>query len=319
MQTGLKQGKPLILVVDDQEIIGEFLQRQLSQEFVVRVAVSGSEAIEFCHKHAPSLILMDVHMPEMDGIEVCRLINQQRLSLHIPVIFLTGAESFEIESRCWDVGCVDFLTKPVQVKNLMHKVKVHLAMKTRVETLDHQTRLKAPIHTKQSNWYIDFLEKQCEVASLRHMPLSVVMIKIRDFDQLIKMHGWTSIDDDVTHLSQIISRELLHSMDVMVRYQRDKFLCILPDSGPEANRHFVFMLQLAIAKHDPLKLAHKHNPAFLGISGITKVSGKFDGATILQEAERGIEKILAKPLGVLSAERISNDNHFTQIVCAHNG
>lgn len=105
----------------------------------------------------------------------------------------------------------------------------------------------------------------------------------------------------------------------MVRYQRDKFLCILPDSGPEATRHFVFMLQRAIAKHDPMRLANKHNPAFLGIAGITKLDGKFDGATILAEVEHCIESTLSKSLGLLSAEQVSNDKHFTQILSAHNG
>jgi PleD family two-component response regulator len=315
----ISQIRPIILIVDDQEIISDVLQQQLSSEFNVRVAHSGKQAIEFCGKHTPDLILMDVYMPEMDGIEVCRHINQRRLTLPIPVIFSTSAESVEIESQCWEVGGVDFVTKPVQKENLIHKIKVHLAMKTRVEILDHHTRLKAPTQVKQPNWYIEFLEKQCEAASLRHMPLSVVMIKIRDFDQLIRIHGWTSIDDKVTHLSKLIVQELFHTVDVMVRYQRDKFLCILPDSGPEATRHFAFMLQRAIAKHDPLQLTNKCNPAFLGIAGITKLDGKYDAATILAEIENCIEKTLAKPLGILSAERVSNDQHFTQIISAHNG
>jgi hypothetical protein len=79
------------------------------------------------------------------------------------------------------------------------------------------------------------------------------------------------------------------------------------------------MLQRAIAKHDPLKLANKHNPAFIGIAGITKLDGKFDGATILEEIERCIETTLSKSKGTLSAERVSNDKHFTQILSAHNG
>jgi two-component system sensor histidine kinase/response regulator len=86
------QTKPLILVVDAHEVIGELLQKQLSKGFTVRVAHSGKDAIEFCDKHAPNLILMDMYMPEMDGIEVSRKINGQRLAIPIPVVFLTEAE-----------------------------------------------------------------------------------------------------------------------------------------------------------------------------------------------------------------------------------
>jgi len=71
---------------------------------------------------------MDVFMLEMDGIKVCRKINQQRLVLHIPVMFLTGAECPKIESKCWEVGCVDFLSKPAQTKTLIRKITVYLAM-----------------------------------------------------------------------------------------------------------------------------------------------------------------------------------------------
>jgi GGDEF domain-containing protein len=188
-------------------------------------------------------------------------------------------------------------------------------MKARVEILDHQTVLKAPSQNKQTNWYIDFLEKQCEVASLLRMPLSVVMIKIRDFDQLINTFGWAFVDDDVTDLSTLITQKSFHSGDVMVRYQRDTFLCILTDSGPEAIRQ----LQRAIAKHDPLKLASKENPAFLCIAGITKLAGKFDGASILEEVERCIESTLFRPLGTLSADQVINDKHSTQTFSTHNG
>jgi len=183
-------------------------------------------------------------------------------------------------------------------------------VKTKVETLGHQSVLKASTLNAQTNWYINFLEKQCEIASIQHTPLSVVIIKIRDFDQLINTHGWASVDEDITGLSKLITKELFHSLDVMVRYQRDRFLCILPDSGPEATRHYIFMLQRAIAKHNPLKLANKHNPAFLCIAGVTKLDGKFDGATILEEVERCVVSTLSKSLGTLSGERVSSILHI---------
>jgi diguanylate cyclase (GGDEF)-like protein len=282
---------PLVLIVDDQEIVGQVLQKQLENEFRVFVVHSGKDAIEFCLKHSPDLILLDVLMPGMDGVEVCNHVKKNRNITHVPIIFLTGAECSDIESRCWDAGCVDFLSKPVSYVSLIHRVKLHLAMKARVNVLDHHSRLNTVTQDYQRNWYIDFLERQCGLARLRKMPMSLVMLKIQDFDQLIQSHGWPEIDECLTALSNTMVNELIHSVDVIVRYRRDKFLCILPDSGPEATRHMVFMLQRAIAKQNPLHLGDKNHPPQIAIAGITKLDGAFNASTMLHETENCLAEL----------------------------
>lgn len=309
--------KPLVLIVDDQPIEAELLKQQLDSDFKIVVAKSGEDAIEFCQKHTPDIIVLDVLMPEMDGIEVCQYVKQNPALSHIPVIFLTAAECADIESKCWGVGCLDFLSKPVRASNLIHRIKAHLTMKVRILTLENRTYLKS-VKNSQPNWYVDFLEKQCAVASLRRMPMSLVLLNIQDFDKLIQLHGWLKVDDCLTDLSKLVVSELIRSTDIVVRYQRDSFLCILPDSGPEATRHFVFMLQQAIARKHPLHFGNPNNPACMGIAGVTKLDGKFDADSLLKETENCLEELTAQHSGKI-ARRFQDQNSFTQTLLAHTG
>lgn len=119
--------KPLILVVDDNPQNIQFLGSLLiAQEYEIGVAQNGVLALNFIKERLPDLILLDVMMPEMDGIEFCSALKQNVKYSHIPVIFLTAKTETEDIVKGFEVGGVDYVTKPFISAELLARVKTHL-------------------------------------------------------------------------------------------------------------------------------------------------------------------------------------------------
>lgn len=124
-----------ILVVDDQPVNIQIIHQMLNAEYQIFMATSGAQAITLCQNNPPDLILLDVLMPELDGLATCRLLKQQPELAHIPVIFVTGMQSQEDETLCWDAGGADFVIKPVNPVTLKHRIKTQLQLKQQQDLL----------------------------------------------------------------------------------------------------------------------------------------------------------------------------------------
>jgi len=118
---------PKILVVDDQPINVQLLKRKLEREgLTVVAAYNGLEALELVAKDKPDLILLDVMMPDMDGIEVCQRLQSNEETRPIPVIFITARTSKEGKLEGLGVGAVDYITKPIDLDETLARVQTQL-------------------------------------------------------------------------------------------------------------------------------------------------------------------------------------------------
>lgn len=128
-----------ILVVDDTPVTLSLLTDILSAEgFQVRSADTGKTALDFVAANPPQLILLDINMPGMNGFEVCRRLKSKEESKGIPLIFISGITKLEEKVKGFELGAVDFISKPFQRDELLARVRTHLELsrfRTRLETL----------------------------------------------------------------------------------------------------------------------------------------------------------------------------------------
>lgn len=134
---------PKILVVDDQPINVQLLKRKLEREgMIVATSYSGREALDLVKADKPDLILLDVMMPEMDGIEVCQRLQADKETKAIPVIFITARTSKEGKIEGLGVGAVDYITKPIDLDETLARVQTQLRfVSINRELMELQTRL----------------------------------------------------------------------------------------------------------------------------------------------------------------------------------
>lgn len=121
--------KQTILVVDDVPENIEILDGILRSQYKVKAALSGEKALKIAMQaDVPDLILLDVMMPDMNGYEVCKQLKEQSHTRNIPVIFVTAMGQIEDEARGFELGAVDYITKPISPAVVRARVRTHLAL-----------------------------------------------------------------------------------------------------------------------------------------------------------------------------------------------
>lgn len=135
-----EEEKAVILVVDDQTTVVRVMGRMLSEQYIVHVATTGERALEIAEEKLPDLILLDMVMPQMSGIDVCLKLKENPLTQHIPVIFVTSMDDRHNEARGFKAGAVDYITKPPSPEIVHARVAVHLAINRQVKFIERLAR-----------------------------------------------------------------------------------------------------------------------------------------------------------------------------------
>jgi cyclic di-GMP phosphodiesterase len=117
-----------ILVVDDEANNRKLLLQILQDKYDTAFAVNGKQAVEVAQKIKPDLILLDIMMPEINGYEVCKKIKSDPEIHKIPIIFTTAMNEIEDETRGFEMGCVDYITKPISKPIVLARVATHLSL-----------------------------------------------------------------------------------------------------------------------------------------------------------------------------------------------
>ena len=123
----MKPSKEKILIVDDESNIRQILETRLTiRGYTVIAAANGEEAISLFQKEQPDLIILDIMMPEMDGVETCRLLRSHKDFRETPVAFLTARDEDFSQIAALDVGGDDYITKPIKPRVLISRIQALL-------------------------------------------------------------------------------------------------------------------------------------------------------------------------------------------------
>jgi len=133
--------KATLLIVDDMPENIDVLRGILKEHYKLKIATEGQKALEIANSgQKPDLILLDIMMPGMDGYEVCKKLKENYSTADIPVIFVTAKGEVEDESHGFDVGAVDYITKPVSAPLVLRRVQTQLNLYDNKRLLDSQVK-----------------------------------------------------------------------------------------------------------------------------------------------------------------------------------
>ena len=131
-----KNNNPTILIVDDTPENITILSAILD-EYNIKVANNGAKAIEIASRFKPDIVLLDVMMPGMDGYATLKCLKRDPNTRNIPVIFITAMREASDETRGFDLGAVDYITKPISPPVVKARVKTHLNLYNQNRSLEH--------------------------------------------------------------------------------------------------------------------------------------------------------------------------------------
>jgi diguanylate cyclase (GGDEF)-like protein len=244
-KTNLQEEKPIILVADDISVNRTLLQRHLENSgYRVFLAENGKQALEVAQEHQPDLIILDVMMPEMDGLEACRRLKELPATSDIPIIFLSSLDETEIKVSGLTLGANDYINKPFKAEELLARVDVALRLKNERDRLRQTASeaLTAAEHAQQRaltdaltglmNRYGLQRALFKEVAETRRYKraLSCLMLDTDHFKKINDTHGHPVGDIAIQQIGTLLT-ETIRASDMVFRYGGEEFIILLPETN----------------------------------------------------------------------------------------
>lgn len=139
------------MVVEDNPDICDYIAESLSDEFEVQKAENGKVGLQLAIKLVPDIIVSDVMMPEMDGVEMCRKVKENICTSHIPVILLTAKDSLTAKEEGYQTGADSYMTKPFSASLL--RTRIQNLLETRRRLAEHLAG-KSTMDVKKQKWLL---------------------------------------------------------------------------------------------------------------------------------------------------------------------
>ncbi|MEO6520579.1 MAG: two-component regulator propeller domain-containing protein [Mucilaginibacter sp.] len=167
-----------ILIIDDNPEIRNYIKRIFSHDYSVLEAGDGEVGLEMIKKHLPDIIISDIVMPKLNGLDLCKIVKEDTLLSHIPIILLTGESGHDIRLKGIEEGAVDFLSKPFDKDLLVARVRGIIKNKSELQNYFYSEITLKGKSRNVSEEHKDFLYKCIEVieASLMDPELEVNLI-----------------------------------------------------------------------------------------------------------------------------------------------
>lgn len=223
-----------ILIIDDVSINIKILVDLLSDKYDVIIALSGLEALEVLKQSSIDLILLDIMMPNIDGYEVCKKLKQNDKTKNIPIIFITAKIDEDSIEKAYEVGGVDYVTKPFKPRELLARVKMQLDLQ---ETIKHLEYISS--YDQLTNIYNR--RKFFELADLmfknKKQNLYAIMIDIDRFKSINDTYGHDVGDKVISILAKTLN-DMIDENSVLGRLGGEEFaiLCHIKDQNSVKKR-----------------------------------------------------------------------------------
>ena len=275
--------RPVVVLADDDPSIRLMVRHVLeSEDFDIVEASDGLEAIKAVEKYHPALILLDAVMPGIDGFTTCQQIKDNGHA-DIPVMMITGLDDDASVERAYEVGAIDFITKPIKWAVLKHRVKSVVAKviaERKVQLLAYRDTL-----TDLPNrlLFADRLEQAVFRAERSRTSVALMLVDIDDFKLVNDSFGHDAGDKLIKAVGQLISKSLRRA-DTVARLGGDEFAVIIEDiNSPEDAISIADNLTTILEHNVRLDDQETYTSASIGIA-VYPDDGK-DARTILKNAD----------------------------------
>ena len=317
--------KPKILIVDDERLFLNIIVDLLKDEYETCIAANGKEALEYIkNEEPPDLIILDIILPDIDGFEVCKKFKKNKKTQDIPVIFLTIKTNVDDETKGFETGAVDYITKPISPPILKARVKTHIAlMQAHKKLAHHAQELEKTVSERTRALTNEIEERKTIESQLRFLANYDLLTKLPNrilfrehLNQSIKqaqrnktsvalllidIDGFKHINDSLGHhqgdvlLQAVADRlnECIRDVDQVARLGGDEFTVILDEVTDKKSAALVAE-KIINTISNPIQLDRQevYISASVGITLLPKDTN--DASTLLGYADMAMYEAKAK-------------------------
>ncbi|MEG4589076.1 diguanylate cyclase [Microcoleus sp. MOSTC5] len=287
-----------ILIVDDTPDNLRLLAKILeSQGYIVRKSLNGRMALEGVRRNSPDLILLDINMPEMNGYEVCQQLKASEATAQIPIVFISALERLEDKVRAFELGGVDYITKPFQEQEVLLRVKNQLLIQQQHQQLieqnqrleqEIQERLRAEAEVRQLSLtdeltglynrrgFFLLADQQLKIARRTQTCYYILFADLDGLKKINDTFGHEMGDRVIVDAAQIL-KQTFRDSDIVARLGGDEFALFVPTfSGNSYN--FYNRLQANIDSFN-----RQHERAYLLSISLGVQAGDFNNDFSLEQ------------------------------------
>lgn len=228
----LESTRPHVLAIDDSVDVLRLLKNRLRHEALeFHTASTGKEGLELARRINPALILLDIELPDLDGFEILRQLKERPETVQTPVIMLSGLSSAHDKVTAFDLGAVDYVTKPFEIAEL--RVRIRSAIRTHL--LLQMLAQRAQIDGLTGLWNRAFFDRrfseELSRCSRHERPISLAILDLDRFKHINDTFGHPAGDAVLTGFGSLIRREIRET-DIPCRYGGEEFAVIMPETPP---------------------------------------------------------------------------------------
>ena len=222
--------KPRLLIVEDDFDLAEMLTAYFGvQHYEVVTASNGEDALKLAQEKVFDLVMLDIHLPDIDGHEVCRRLRDQRRTQDVPIIFLTGQRDRTNRLQGLELGVVDYITKPFDIQELRLRIRNAITRASRQALVNPVTDLPET----------SAVEKKLATLLDQDSPWTVLQISIPNLSEFQEKYGFIAADDVLRAVALMIRnavREYGNSGDYIGHLGTENFVIITEKEKVEAVR-----------------------------------------------------------------------------------
>jgi PleD family two-component response regulator len=209
---------PRVVVADDQAENGLIVAAALKGEFEVVQVASGAEVLNQAAAGDLDLVLLDVMMPGMDGFEICRRLKADPLTAAIPVIFVTARDDSADEAYGFELGAVDYITKPIRPSIVRARVRAHVELKRTRDLLEQLASIDPLTGVANRRHFDQALEEEWRRSVRSDRWLSLALVDVDHFKRFNDSHGHLAGDERLRAIASSLAQSARRAGDLVARY-----------------------------------------------------------------------------------------------------
>lgn len=245
-----------VLIVDDEAFNRKILTNLLSGLAKISLAKNGEQALASAKEQQPSLILLDIVMPDMSGFEVLQELKGNPDTQHIPVIFITGLDSIEDEAYGLKLGACDYIQKPFHMDIVKARVTTHLELTRQRKLLEKLANFDALTSIPNRRHFETALATEWASAQREQSSISIAMLDVDHFKRYNDNYGHPMGDEVLRQVARTIEAKLNRPRDQICRYGGEEFCVILPTTEQDGAKQILTDCMEAI---EALNIDHEHS------------------------------------------------------------